>query len=121
MGRALAGAIGAVLLLASCNGRLEKPPLEILQRDSLIGAGKIIQIKSLTNEELTGIEVTIAAENREMRHTEPRLAGHDVVEIGWKKLDGWQIPNSAEIEVRVEGYLLPVRARLAPEPDQASE
>lgn len=103
----------SLLALFACSGKLEKPPVEVLERESLLGAGKIIQIRSTTNEELSEIEVTIKAEDREMRHTELRLGGYQTVEIGWKKLGGWQIPETAEIEVRVAGYLLPVRSRLA--------
>jgi hypothetical protein len=113
--------VAVVVVLAACNGRLEKPPVEVLHRDSLLGIGKIIQIKNTTSEELGEIEITIKTENREARHTELRLGGFQTVEIGWKKLDGWQIPDEAKIEVRVEGYLLPVRAHLAPEPADANE
>lgn len=105
------------LSLAGCGKRFERPPVEVLQRESLLGAGNIVQIKSTTKEVLTDIEVTIKSEDREMRHTELRLGAYQTIEIGWKKLDGWQIPDSAEIEVRVAGYALPVRARLSAEGD----
>ena len=72
-------------------------------------------------EPLTEIEVTIRAENREIRHTELRLAGYQTVEIGWKKLGGWKIPDEAEIEVRAAGYLLPLRAQLAPADDAGEQ
>jgi hypothetical protein len=114
-------AVAITGLLVACNGRLEKPPLEVLQRESLLGAGKIIQIKSTSSEELTEIEITIKTANREVRHTEMRLAGFQTVEIGWKKLDGWQIPNDARIEVRAAGYMLPVRATLRSGADGSDE
>lgn len=94
---------------------MEPPPVEVLQRPSLLGAGTIVQIRSTTNEALTEIEVTISSGDRTMKHTELRLGGYETVEIGWKKLGGWEIPDAAEIEVRAKGYLLPARARLVPE------
>ena len=111
--------VAAVIFLAlvGCGKRFERPPLEVSQRESLLGAGNIVQIKSTTNEVLTEIEVTIKTKDREVRHTEPRLGAYQTVEIGWKKLGGWQIPHTAEVEVRVTGYGLPVRARLSDEGD----
>jgi hypothetical protein len=114
-------AVAITGLFVACDGRLEKPPLEVLQRESLLGAGKIIQIKSTSSEDLTEIEVTIKTADREIRHTEMRLGGFQTVEIGWKKLDGWQIPDDAEIEVRAAGYMLPVRATLTSGADGSDE
>jgi hypothetical protein len=113
--RAVSVVAAAIFMsLVGCGKQFERPPVEVLQRESLLGAGNIVQIKSTTKEELTDIEVTIKTEDREVRHTELRLGAYQTIEIGWKKLDGWQIPDAAEIEVRVAGYALPVRARLAP-------
>ena len=105
--------VAGLAMALACGARIERPPLEVLQRESVLGAGKIVRIRSTTSDELTGVEVLITADGRQMRHTETRLGGHQTVEIGWKKLGGWQIPDDAEVEVRADGYLLPVRERLA--------
>ena len=117
---AAAATLALPLVLAGCGRKLDPPPVEVLQRPSLLGAGTIVQIKSTTNEELSEIEVTISSGDRTMKHTELRLAGYETVEIGWKKLGGWEIPADAEIEVRAAGYLLPVRARLESERSDGS-
>jgi hypothetical protein len=101
-------------LVTGCGGRLGRPPVEVLQRPSLVGAGVIVQLKSTTSEPLTEIEVTISGDGREITHREDVLAGYETVEIGWKKLGGWEIPEEAEVEIRVRGYLLPVHVRLTP-------
>ena len=72
--RAVSVVAAAILLsLVGCGKRFERPPVEVLHRESILGAGNIIQIKSTTKEELTDIEVTIKTRNREVRHTELRL------------------------------------------------
>ena len=115
-----AAALAVALSVTGCGLEMEPPPIEVLQRPSLLGAGTIVQIRSTTNEVLTEIEVTISSGDRTMKHTELRLAGYETVEIGWKKLGGWEIPDDAEIEVRAKGYLLPAKARLASESPDGS-
>jgi hypothetical protein len=105
--------LAVIALCLGCGRELEAPPVQVLERDSLIGAGKVVQIKSMTNEELRAVEVTIAAKEGEMVYREERLGPYETLEVGWKKLGGWEIPDDAEIRVRAQGYLLPYRARLA--------
>ena len=114
-------ALVAMLFATGCSRQLEAPPVEVLKRESLVGAGKIVQVRSTTDEILRQIEVTIMTDDLEMRHVEDELAGRATFEIGWKKLDGWRIPDSAEIEVRAAGYLLPYRAKLKPSGNGAGD
>jgi hypothetical protein len=120
MKKRIPGAEALLLALAvgvaatACGGHLSQPPVEVLQRPSLVGAGVIVQIKSTTSEPLTEIEITISGDDREITHREDALAGYETLEIGWKKLGGWEIPEDAQIEVRASGYLLPARVRLTP-------
>lgn len=106
-------ALGASALLVAC-GALEPPPVELSFRDSLVGAGKILQIRNTSNEPLTRLEVTLTApggESRTYRHE--TLAGYETVEIGWKKLGGWQIAVGTDIQVRVEGHWRPYEGQLS--------
>ena len=36
----------------------------------------------------------------------------EVLEVGWKKLNGFEIPNDAEVAVTADGYMLPVEVVL---------
>lgn len=105
-------AVGLLAITAGC-GALEPAPLEITFRDSLVGAGKIVQLENTSNEPLTGIEVVIAAPDGQSRtFVLDQLGPYQSFEIGWKKLGGWQIPPGSEIEVELDGHLLPVKGRL---------
>lgn len=105
----------ALALLAGTAGcrRLQAPPVELSFRDSLVGAGKIIQVANTSNEALAGLEVKISTPSGESRtFTLDELAAYQEIEIGWKKLGGWQVPPGAEIEIRADGHLMPFKGRL---------
>lgn len=103
-------------LSAGCGTSLSAPPLEIAVRDSLIGAGKVIQIKNGSNEPLEQIRVRIRAPSGEEReYVEGRLDGYGVLEVGWKKLGGWEVPAGATVQVNSKGHLLAVKGRVAEE------
>ena len=97
----------------ACSKAVDPPPIEITFRESLIAAGKIVQIKNTSNEPIDGIEVTLTAPNGdERRFVQESLDGYGAFEIGWKKLGGWEIPPGTEVEVRVKGYLRPARGSI---------
>ncbi|MFQ5527351.1 MAG: hypothetical protein ACE5GX_13945 [Thermoanaerobaculia bacterium] len=101
--------LAAVLGLAagvSCSGKLEAPPVEVTSRESLVGAGNIVRVKNQTNEPLFNVEVTIRAAKGEVAYREGELIGYETLEVGWKKLGGFEIPDDAEVRVRAEGYML---------------
>lgn len=112
-------ALSAVTTIA-CSQAIDPPPIEITYRESLLAAGKIVQIKNTSNEPLQKIEVTLKAPNGDERtFTQESLDGYGTFELGWKKLGGWEVPSGTEIEVRVEGFLRPAGSTIpieAPEP-----
>ena len=106
-----------VLAAAACSKVIEPPPIEVTFRESLLAAGKIVQIKNTSNEPLAEIEVTLTAPGGdERRFLQESLDGYDGFEVGWKKLGGWEIPAGTEVKVRVEGYL---RSTVRSIPDEA--
>ncbi len=111
---ALAVLAGAVL---ACGVAAESPPVEITVRDSLLGAGHILRIHNLGTEPLAELEIMIVSANGEITHREAQLAAGDTLEVGWKKLGGYQIPEGAEVSIRAQGYLLAARAEVLPVTD----
>lgn len=111
--RKAAAALLFASLFSGCGIAFEAPPLEIGYRDSLLGAGKIVRIENTSNGTLDGLEVRIEApsgEERTFRHE--RLGPYEVLEVGWKKLGGWEVPAGARVRVRCGGFLLPFKAEL---------
>ena len=106
------------LAAAGC-ARFERPPVEITFRDSLLGAGKIVRLENTSNDVLTGIQVEVEAPSGETRtFTLDELAGYETIEIGWKKLGGWEIPAGSSVSVNAEGYLLSAGGTL---PDEEAD
>ncbi len=105
----------ALLLLAlmalgpvACSKAIDPPPIEITFRESLLAAGKIVQIKNTSNEPIEKIEVALTAPNGdERRFVQESLDAYGAFEVGWKKLGGWEIPPGTQVKVRVKGYLRP--------------
>jgi len=101
----------AAALLWGCGVEVTDPPIEVHSRDSLIGAGRIIQVSNTSNQALSKIEVQIESPaGEERRFTHDTLEGFETLEIGWKRLGGWEIPTGADVTVRCEGYLGSVTA-----------
>ena len=104
------------LLALGCGVALEAPPIELAYRDSLVGAGKILRIKNTSSETLTDLRIEIAAEGHgERSFTQESLGGYQTLEVGWKKLGGWEVPAGAEVSIRCAGYLLSFSGELPPE------
>lgn len=115
---ALAAAVALLVASGGC-GVFDPVEIEITFRDSLVGAGKIVQIENTSNEPVTDIEILITAPEGESRSFQlEQLGPFQTFEIGWKKLGGWQIPLGAEVKVKAAGHLLPLRARLPKEGDE---
>ncbi len=98
------GTLVAVLLFAAC-AAIEAPPLEIMQRDSLLGIGKILIVTNPSEQALE--EVTLRFENPNgdtKNYTLGSLNTGAETEVGWKKLDGFEVSDAAKVEVRAKGY-----------------
>ncbi len=105
---------GLVLVAALCScSRLEAPPLEVQYRESIVGLGKIVRITNRNVEALSRLEVRIENPNGDVKNYElASIAAGETVELGWKKLDGFQVEAGAEVAIRSEGYALPYQAEL---------
>jgi hypothetical protein len=105
--------ISSSIWLSGCGLKLGGPPLGLSSRDSLVGAGKIVRIVNTTNEGLAALEIEITSPDGDSRSfSHPALGAYETLEVGWKKLGGWQVVEGAKVTVRVEGFLLPFSARL---------
>jgi len=109
----------AVLLLSlalavGCSGALEAPPVDIAYRDSLVGIGKIVRITNKAETALTAIEIRIENPNGDVKnYSTPSLAAGETLELGWKKLDGFQVELGSQVSLRAAGFVLPSLAELA--------
>lgn len=89
----------------ACSRVIDPPPVEIGFRDSLIGAGKIVRIANTSNEPIAEIEVELTAPDGDRRtFVQESLEGYGALEVGWKKLDGWEVRPGTEVVVRVKGH-----------------
>ena len=103
----------AALAAGACSQSFDPPPIEVSYRDSLLAAGKIVQIKNTSNEPLERIEVTLTAPGGDERQfVQESLEGYGMFELGWKKLGGWEIPAGTEVKVRAKGYLRSLRSSI---------
>ncbi len=105
--------LSTVLLAAACGRQLEAPPVELVTRESLMGLGKILQITNRGQESLEGLEIRIETPAGDVKnHQVPALAAGETMELGWKKLAGFEIHPGAEVSIEATGFLLPYRAKL---------
>lgn len=103
----------AAIAITSCSATLEAPPVEINYRDSLVGIGKIIRITNSGADGLSALEVRIENPNGDVKnHPVASLAPGTTLELGWKKLDGFQVELGARVTVKAEGFVLPLKAEL---------
>lgn len=95
--------VAAALLVAAC--RLQ-PPVSIGQRESLVGQGKVLTITNTSDKFLHEVTVRVEGPDGETRaFSAPTLEPHESLSVGWLKLDGWPIPDGAEVTVSCKGYL----------------
>ena len=101
--RGLAAALATVLL----NACFLAPPVSIGKKDSLLGQGAVIVITNTSDEHLHDVTVEIESPSGEVRrYVEPTLDPHDSMTVGWLKLEGWPIPEGAEVTVSCKDYPL---------------
>lgn len=100
-------------LAAACGRSLQAPPIELGVRDSLVGAGKVIQVKNTSEQELLEVRVEIRSpDGGERSFTQDVVAGYGGFEVGWKKLGGWEVPAGAGVTIRAKGFLRPFEGSL---------
>lgn len=93
----------AALLAAGC---LINPPISIGQRESIVGQGKVIAITNTSDKFLHEVLVTIESPDGEVKtFSTATLEPHESLSVGWLKLEGWPIPDGAEVSVGCKGYL----------------
>ena len=96
--------LGVALLLAAC-GAVEAPPLDLRQRDSLLGIGKILIVSNPSEQALEGVTLRFENPNGDIKnYTLGSLNAGAETEVGWKKLDGFEVSDAAKVEVRATGY-----------------
>lgn len=99
-----------MLLLPACSAAVLPPPVTIYCRDSLLGAGIVVQIYNESPHHLYNVRVVgrnfenvTSASVKAVDH----LAPGGIVEVGWLEFGNW-IPMSGEtVEVYADNYLLP--------------
>ncbi len=107
------------LLLVGCGQTLKPPPLGVAHRESLLGAGRILQITNTSEEPLTCPQVRIETPAGDVKtHHLGVLASGELVELGWKKLGGFEITPGAEVTFECEGYLRPLAVTIETAADQ---
>jgi hypothetical protein len=94
-----------LLLLAGCD-RLE-PPVQVAERESVVGQGMVFEVRNTSDTVLRELRVRIEAPSGEVReYFTPALAAKESVNVGWLKLEGWPIPAGSEVTVKAKGYPL---------------
>lgn len=86
------------------------PPVTITYRDSLVGIGKVIQIKNTSADHL--YKVKVVGRNFQQNSSgsvkaTDDLAPGDVAEVGWMEFGAWTPQPGETVEVYSEGYLVP--------------
>ncbi|WP_437194450.1 hypothetical protein [Planctomicrobium sp. SH527] len=100
-----------ILFLSACHTALLPPPVVVSYRDSLWGAGKVVQIFNGSSHHLYNVCV-VGRNLNEVASASVKVTDHlppgGTVEVGWLEFANW-IPRSGEtIEVYADNYVLPV-------------
>lgn len=92
------------LLFSGC---ANPPPLSVVQRDSLVGEGKVLIITNVTNEFLHDCTIKIQADNgNEFGPVvfAATIKPHDSVEVGWMELGDWIIEPGEKVTISARDY-----------------
>jgi len=86
------------------------PPVTVTYRDSLLGAGKVIQISNNSSHHLYDVKVVgrNAQQNSSasVKATEHLRPG-EFVEVGWLEFEAWMPVPGETVEVYCEDYAVP--------------
>ena len=84
------------------------PPVSVSMRESMVGQGQVIRITNTSEEALQEVRVRVtdpdSGESRE--HFESQLGPGGLLEVGWLKLEGWPVPEGAEVAVTAKGFAI---------------
>ena len=87
-----------------------KPPISITYRDSIWGAGKVIQITNSSNHHLYNVKV-VGRNIRQFSSASVKATDHlspgQMVEVGWLEFESWTPVPGEIVEVYSDGYLIP--------------
>ena len=93
---------GLALIFTGC---APEPPISIGQRDSVVGQGIVITVTNTSDDYLHEVALDIASPTGETKqYSIPTLNPHESINVGWLKLDGWQIPEGSEVTVTCKDY-----------------
>lgn len=106
-------AIVLVALFWGCGAKLGRPPIECTYRKSLLGAGNILRLENQSHAALGGLRVEVRSADGDVIYEQAQLGSFEILEVGWKKLNGFEIPDDAVVVIRADGFLLPLRVELA--------
>ena len=106
----LATAALVCALASGCGKSALPPPVTVSYRDSLVGAGKVIQISNNSPHHLYNVRV-VGRNFDEVSSASVKAADHlgpnDYVEVGWMEFEAW-VPRSGEsVEVYCDDYATP--------------
>ena len=95
----------AALLTTACE---LTPPVSVSMRESMVGQGQVIRVTNTSEKTLEEIRIRVtdpdSGESRE--HFAASLGPGALLEVGWLKLEGWQVPEDAEIAVTAKGHAI---------------
>ena len=97
--------LSTLLLLTGCGQKA--PPLSIVQRDSLVGVGKVLIITNTSDDHLHECTIELSAPSGQ--HYGPTvfaatLKPHETVEIGWMELGEWKVEPGETVTFSAKGY-----------------
>jgi hypothetical protein len=86
------------------------PPVSVTYRDSLVGAGRVIQITNNSSHHLYNVKV-VGRNAQQNSSASVRATDHlrpgDVVEVGWLEFEVWTPEPGESVEIYCEDYAVP--------------
>lgn len=99
-----------IALASGCGQAALPPPVQVTYRDSVIGAGKVIQITNTSSRPLYNVQV-VGRNFEEGSNASTPATGHlspgCSVEVGWLEFDSWTPLSGETVEVYCDNYDAP--------------
>ena len=94
-----------LVFAGSACGVLASPPIEVQKRDSLLGLGKILLVQNRGEHDLENVEFRFENPNGDVKNwVLEELPSGGSIEVGWKKLEGFEVADEAEVRVKAKGF-----------------